>query len=192
MGQRCAGRKRQSLLLSAGQSVFGSWHFVVPRNPLIDLLGKKCHSDLVNTRKETLSNFAEALGASKSASTLLVLFIPSKDRSGAAIKQLYWVRESLKVLGTLFGGATAFPKGQGIWRDDAQGGKLLIDQPVVIQCYTSEETLLEKSEPLRVFLHRLGREAKQGAIGLVIDRDYLEIAFPLEEILPKPKSKNKR
>ena len=31
------------------------------------------------------------------------------------------------------------------------------------------------------FLHRMGREARQGAIGLVIDRDYLEIGFPLEE-----------
>jgi hypothetical protein len=105
---------------------------------------------------------------------------------------MYWVRESLKMLGMLFGGATAFPKGQGIWRDDAQGGKLLIDQPVVIQCYTSEDQLLQKSNQLKDFLHRLGREAKQGAIGLVIDRDYLEIAFPLEEISPRPKSKNKR
>jgi hypothetical protein len=31
----------------------------------------------------------------------------------------------------------------------------------------------------------MGREAKQGAIGLVIDGDYLEIGFPLEES-PKP------
>jgi hypothetical protein len=34
---------------------------------------------------------------------------------------------------------------------------------------------------LREFLHHMGREAKQGAVGLVIDRDYLEIGFPLEE-----------
>ena len=27
----------------------------------------------------------------------------------------------------------------------------------------------------------MGREARQGAIGLVIDGDYLEIGFPLEE-----------
>ena len=41
------------------------------------------------------------------------------------------------------------------------------------------------SGPVRAFLHRLGRQARQGAIGLVIDRDYLEIGFPLEEA-PKP------
>lgn len=27
----------------------------------------------------------------------------------------------------------------------------------------------------------LGSESRQGAVGLVIDRDYLEIRFPLEE-----------
>lgn len=30
------------------------------------------------------------------------------------------------------------------------------------------------------FLHRMGREARQRAIGLVIGRDYPEIGFPLE------------
>jgi hypothetical protein len=84
-------------------------------------------------------------------------------------------------LGDLFGGATAFPQGQGVWRDDAQGGRLVFDEPVVINCYTSE-TLLEAQAPrLRQFLMDMGEQTRQGAIGLVIDRDYLEIAFPLCE-----------
>jgi hypothetical protein len=140
-----------------------------------------------------MPDFAGKLGASKAASTLLVLFIPSKDRSDQAIDQPYWVGEALRVLGTLFGGATAFPQGKGIWRDDAQGGKLLLDEPVVIQCYTSERALEAQTDGLRLFLHRMGREARQGAVGLVIDRDYLEIGFPLEETPPtKPKSKKRR
>ena len=73
-------------------------------------------------------------GATKSASTLLVLFIPSHDRFDRPIDQAHWVQESLSVLGTPFGGATAFPQGRGVWRDDAQGGKLLFDTPVIIQC----------------------------------------------------------
>jgi hypothetical protein len=101
-------------------------------------------------------------------------------RANSRIDQAYWVDEALKVLGPLFGGATAFPQGKGIWRDDAQGGKLLFDEPVVIQCYTSGRILEQMTSPLREFLHRLGRDARQGAIGLVIDRDYLEIGFPLE------------
>jgi hypothetical protein len=88
-----------------------------------------------------MPDFAAALGASKAASALLVLFIPSKDRRNKLINQWYCVKESLNVLATLFGGATAFPRGEGIWRDDAQGGKLLLDNPVVIHCYTSEHLI---------------------------------------------------
>jgi hypothetical protein len=128
-----------------------------------------------------MSEHAARLGASKSASTLLVLFIPSKDRSDQPIDQPYWVDEALKSLGEAFGGATAFPQGRGVWRDDAQGGKLLFDEPVVIQCYTSEESLEREVDRLRTFLVRLGTEGRQGAVGFVVDRDYLEIGFPLSE-----------
>jgi hypothetical protein len=151
---------------------------------------------LENEETEVFSmpDFAGALGASKASSTLLVLFIPSKDRSDKSVDQRYWVKETLNVLGTLFGGATAFPRGQGIWRDDAQGGKLLFDNPVVIQCYTSEHLIGQQMPMLRDFLHRMGREARQGAIGLVIDDDYLEIGFPLEETPAprRPKGKKRR
>jgi hypothetical protein len=92
---------------------------------------------------------------------------------------LNWVRQALEVLGRCFGGATAFPQGQGVWRDDAQGGKLLYDEPVVIQCYTSDEALEQHAVAFRDFLGRMGTEARQGAVGFVIDRDYLEIRFPL-------------
>jgi len=141
-----------------------------------------------------MPDLAAALEASKSASTLLVLFIPSRDRGEAPIDQEYWVGEALRVLGTLFGGATAFPQGRGVWRDDAQGGKLLFDEPVVIQCYTSEAALERQASPLREFLHRMGREARQGAVGLVIDRDYLEIGFPFEEPArpSRPRRKKRR
>jgi hypothetical protein len=138
-----------------------------------------------------MADFAGALGASKAASALLVLFIPSKDRRNRSIYQRYWVKESLNVLGTLFGGATAFPRGEGIWRDDDQGGRLLFDNPVVIQCYTSEHLIDQKMPVLRDFLHRMGRDARQGAIGLVIDDDYFEIGFPLEEAPTQPKGKKR-
>ena len=95
----------------------------------------------MNFEREFLDSL---LGASKAASALLVLFIPSKDRRNKLIDQRYWVKETLNVLGTLFGGATAFPRGDGIWRDDAQGGKLLFDNPVVIHCYTSEHLIEQK------------------------------------------------
>ena len=55
--------------------------------------------------------------------------------------------------------------------------------------------MLEKQiKPLREFLHRMGREARQGAIGLVIDGDYLEIGFPLEDVptAQRPTGKRRR
>jgi hypothetical protein len=122
---------------------------------------------------------AELLGANKAESTLLVLFIPSVDRFSQSVDQALWVDEALKVLGECFSGATAFPQGRGVWRDNSQGGALIYDQPVVIQCYTSTERIEQKAAELRAFLVRMGTETRQGAVGLVIDREYLEIGFPL-------------
>lgn len=128
-----------------------------------------------------MPNWPEVLQAQKSASTVLVLFVPSVDRFDQPIEQEYWVTEGLSVFGRLFGGATAFPQGRGVWRDDARGGQLIFDAPVIVQCYTTEPALEESAENLRSFLVRLGKEGRQGAVGFVIDRDYLEIRFPLEE-----------
>jgi hypothetical protein len=128
-----------------------------------------------------MPDWSHLLQAQKNASTALVLYVPSVDRFDEPIEQEYWVTETLTVFGRLFGGATAFPQGRGVWRDDAQGGKLIFDAPVIVQCYTSETALEENAENLRDFLVRMGRESRQGAIGFVIDRDYLEIRFPLEE-----------
>lgn len=123
------------------------------------------------------SDKAAKFGASKAAATLLVLFVPSQERDGSPSDQDRWVEEALRALGTLFQGATAFPKGRGVWRDDDRGGELLFDEPVVVQCYTSEEELLAKAPALREFLVQMGREMRQGAVGFVIDNEYLEIRF---------------
>jgi hypothetical protein len=128
-----------------------------------------------------MPNWGERFEASQSESTLLVLFIPSVDRNLVAIDQPLWVGKALEVLGSCFRGATAFPQGDGVWRDDAQGGKLIFDEPTVIQCYTNEQALEREAASLRAFLMELGTQTNQGAVGFVIDRDYLEIRFPLRE-----------
>ncbi|MBI3409559.1 MAG: hypothetical protein HY040_14560 [Planctomycetes bacterium] len=117
----------------------------------------------------------------KTEATLLVLFIPSVDRMLQPIDQGSWEKAALQVLGECFDGATAFPKGRGVWRDKQQGGRLIFDEPVVIHCYTNKEALDKHVDKLREFLLKLGSETNQGAVGIVLDRTYMEIQFPLKE-----------
>ena len=130
-------------------------------------------------KKRSRADYGTLFNAGKSASNLLVLFIPSLARDEKPLDQEHWRDEALAALGKLFGGATAYPKGKGVWRDDEQAGRLLFDEPVVIQCYTSEAAIRRQAGALREFLVRMGTECRQGAIGFVIDHDYLEIRFPL-------------
>lgn len=106
-----------------------------------------------------------------------MLFIPSVDRNEQPVDQERWESAALAILGELFGGATAFPQGRGVWRDDERGGALVYDAPVIVQCYTSFEAIDERADELRKFLLRMGEETHQGAVGFVIDRTYLEIRF---------------
>jgi hypothetical protein len=124
-----------------------------------------------------------ALGAGPPAGTLqITLFIPSVDRNSAPIDQLHWREEALRTLGLLFRGATAFPPGRGVWRDDATGD-LVFDDTVMVTSYVSAKGLTGVAlARLRRFLHRLGREANQGEIGIVVANEYYGItAYDAEE-----------
>lgn len=117
--------------------------------------------------------FHSALPAGTS---LIVVFVPSKDRNGQPIDQDFWVDELLATLGRLYRGATAYPRGRGVWRDDERGGTLLIEEPVIVFSYVAEETLtvITLTELYRT-LSRMGREANQGEIGVVIDGKFYGI-----------------
>ena len=78
---------------------------------------------------------------------LVVLFVPSVERDGVtAIRQERWVEAALEMLGRVFGGATAYPKAKGIWRDDERGGALVKDEPVVVHCYTTPIDIQDSSK----------------------------------------------
>jgi hypothetical protein len=69
---------------------------------------------------------------------LVVLFVPSVERDGTTpIEQQRWVDASLEMFGRVFGGATAYPKAKGVWRDDERAGAIVMDEPVVVHCYTT-------------------------------------------------------
>ncbi len=90
---------------------------------------------------------------------------------------------ALETFGQLYGGANAFPRARGIWRDDEKGGVLVKDEPVVIHCYTTPAYITDADRLGRLgsFCRRMGREAHQGEIGLVIGDEYLAVRdFPKE------------
>jgi hypothetical protein len=114
--------------------------------------------------------------------SLIVIFVPSKDRDGKAIDQDYWVDEVLMALGRLFRGATAYPRGRGVWRDDERGGVLLQEEPVIVFCYAAAEALTTDAlTELYRTLSRMGRASNQGEIGVVIDGKYYGITEYAEE-----------
>ncbi len=109
---------------------------------------------------------------------LVALFVPSVERDGATpINQTSWVDSSLEMFGRVFGGATAYPKAKGIWRDDERGGALVKDEPVVVHCYTTPADIQDAGNlaELGSFCRKMGREARQGEIGLVVGDEYFAI-----------------
>src|SRR5436305_608817 len=93
--------------------------------------------------------------------SLVVVFVPSKDRHGQPIDQEYWVDQVLLTLGQVFRGATAYPRGRGVWRDDERGGTLIQEEPVIVFSYAAGDALTTPalSELYRT-LSRMGREAR--------------------------------
>jgi len=101
---------------------------------------------------------------------LVVLFVPSVERDGVStIDQPVWVDSALEMFGRVFGGATAFPKAKGIWRDDERGGTLVKDEPIVVHCYTTPLDIEDDRNlaALGDFCRKLGR--------LVVGDEYFAI-----------------
>lgn len=87
------------------------------------------------------------------------------------------------MLGTVFGGATSFPRARGVWRDDERDGTLVFDEPVMVWSLVAPESLNDEKtlDELQLFCRRMGRETNQGEIGLVVDNEYYAITNFAEE-----------
>ncbi len=105
--------------------------------------------------------------------TLLTLFVPGVERDGkTAIDQGRWVEEALQCISRWFGRATAYPAGQGVYRDPA--GNEQRETSVPIQCYAPVKALKDakKCAELAAFCRRMGQQTKQDEVGLVIGPHY--------------------
>lgn len=69
-----------------------------------------------------------------------------------------------------------------MWRDDASG-TLVFDETVMVTSYVIADNLDAGVQGLRAHLHRLGREARQGEVGVVIGGDYFGITeYDVKEV----------
>lgn len=117
----------------------------------------------------------QGISAQGRKTLLVVMFIPSVERDGITlVDQERWASAALEMFGRVFGGATAYPKAEGIWRDDESGGALVKDEPVLIHGYMAPEDIEDeaKQAELSTFSRRMGRETRQGEVGLVIGDEY--------------------
>ena len=127
---------------------------------------------------------AKTLNMRGHKAVLIVLFIPSVERDGTTpIDQNAWVTSALEMFGRVFGGATAYPKARGVWRDNDHGGTLVMDEPIVMHCYTTPADIQDARNlaELGRFCRKMGREARQGEIGLVVGDEYFAIHDFAEE-----------
>lgn len=106
------------------------------------------------------------------ADDTVIVFVPSHERDKTRIQnQDAWASQALDLMGKLYGGATGFPNLRGIWRDDANGGALLDDEPIMIQSLAKRADVEneEKLTQLGEFLKLMGKKTKQGAVAVVFN-----------------------
>lgn len=125
--------------------------------------------------QKRIPNGAELLGAAKPKDAWVMVYIPSEDRDEKPIDHEYWRIEAVRLMSKLFGGATSV-RGVGGWLDRERGGKVKEEENSMVFSFMDEEDWNEENIPvLKDFLYRMGRETRQGAVGIVVMGEYLEI-----------------
>ncbi len=117
-----------------------------------------------------------ALGASDATSPqVLTLYIPNKDRDGNEFgTQRKWVLEAGELLAEFGGGVTIMPACEGGWWNESSR-TLIWEAPVLVYTYIKDEAFVQGLPRLRAFLHRLGRETRQGEVAVEFDGRFYRI-----------------
>lgn len=112
-----------------------------------------------------------AYGDSTLEQDLIVLIIPSHEKSGKPVRgQNAIVKRGMELLCDLFGGATQLEARAGIFWDE-KSETYLNDRPMLLESY-AKITELEKVETLEAivgFVKQVGRDTKQASMAFVVD-----------------------
>ena len=101
---------------------------------------------------------------------IVILIIPSHDKHDKPLKdQDVWANAAMELFADLYTGATAFETFQGIYKDS--DGKIYRDKPILIETYVKREALadVENLRKLVDFAKRMGRDARQKAVALIVN-----------------------
>jgi hypothetical protein len=120
-------------------------------------------------------DLSEALGARGGVSVqCLTLYIPDRDEAGNPLAdQRRWVLEAADVLARIGGGVTIMPPVEGGWVNDS--GKIVWERPVLAYTFIRPTPFRKLLPELRGFLHRLGRETRQGEVAFEFDGRFYRI-----------------
>ena len=118
---------------------------------------------------EEAVDISAELGAESASSQCFSIYVPDKDQDDKEIgNQRMWVLEALKLLGDINGGASAMPPLEGTWLNEE--GQTICEHPVVVYSYVkSADRFTEELPRIREFLHRMGRETRQGEVAFEFD-----------------------
>lgn len=128
-----------------------------------------------HTNQEEALDLEKELGADSGFSIqCFTVYVPNKDKNDREIgNQRRWVLDLIRLLSELNGGATALPA-EGGWVSDE--GKIILEHPVIVYSYVKEPADFRRHLPrLREFLHRLGRETKQGELVFEFENAFFRI-----------------
>jgi len=120
--------------------------------------------------------FEDVLGIDKSNPVLIILFIPTQDKnSKPLIDARMWLDAGITLLSELFGGATVMTA-QGCWFN-AETKEIVREEVNLVHSYVSiaDAKKIDNFLKLGNFLHRMGAEANQGEIGVVVDQVFHRI-----------------
>jgi hypothetical protein len=107
---------------------------------------------------------------------VVILIIPSHDKENKPLKdQELWANSALDLFADLYTGGTAFETFAGIYKDDK--ANIYRDKPILVEAYVKRSRLVDRDNLLQLleFAKRMGREARQQAVGLIINDVFHEI-----------------
>jgi hypothetical protein len=105
-----------------------------------------------------------SLGASAdTAIQCLTFYIPSADRDGNRSDPHPWVEEALVLLSDIGGGATVLPPVDGGWFNP-DTGRLIKEKIILAYTYVQPGRFIGSLPRVRAFLHRMGRQTRQGEV----------------------------